>query len=452
MYGYGSVYLGTTRKALPRPTSPTNAAAVATATGTTALDATVPLSLSTSTSERTFARAMPAEPVLASEKEAARPRFSNGALHRQRRDQNKADISYDIDGDGVVGQRDMYLSTRFDADYDGVLSEQEREALIQGTVTTAHGRGVANSMVNEDLQDVVAEGGLPPRSAMLASRAASTRAEAAALGDLQERRINERHAEFQDNIQNTYPWVKKPALDWGRSEPLDKITSNWQEEESYNNADFHVFPVRGPNPDWATTSSQIGAQGYTRVSPEEWHSRQRHAKGKLYSSDNNTRVLAMTQNRVAPTWTETYANVIGRPGGPAYALPTKEWRTTNRETNERTFTSHGRGRERQGNGVQGRAVTAMPQHRYNGQALNGAGRTSLNYMEEGGGAPLPNPYKEAKSKWGGTGVIRAQHARYGRPEFNNGNRLIDNVVGHSKFTAPHYLPANPQATFLESAH
>ena len=43
-----------------------------------------------------------------------------------RRRANQPDMSYDLDGDGVVGNRDLVLSKLFDKDGDGRLNTQER--------------------------------------------------------------------------------------------------------------------------------------------------------------------------------------------------------------------------------------------------------------------------------------------------------------------------------------
>lgn len=40
------------------------------------------------------------------------------------------DISYDFDGDGVVGNQDLFLSRLFDKDNDGMLDEDERKIII----------------------------------------------------------------------------------------------------------------------------------------------------------------------------------------------------------------------------------------------------------------------------------------------------------------------------------
>jgi hypothetical protein len=40
-------------------------------------------------------------------------------------------ISYDLDGDGIVGGRDLVVASRFDTDKDGKLSSIEREAALK---------------------------------------------------------------------------------------------------------------------------------------------------------------------------------------------------------------------------------------------------------------------------------------------------------------------------------
>ena len=44
----------------------------------------------------------------------------------RRRQQLRPDLSYDLDGDGVVGNRDYVLAKLFDKDQDGKLNQEER--------------------------------------------------------------------------------------------------------------------------------------------------------------------------------------------------------------------------------------------------------------------------------------------------------------------------------------
>ena len=50
------------------------------------------------------------------------------ALNQNRRKEWVPDISFDLDGDGVVGNRDLVLSKMFDKDGDGKLNANERKA------------------------------------------------------------------------------------------------------------------------------------------------------------------------------------------------------------------------------------------------------------------------------------------------------------------------------------
>ena len=50
------------------------------------------------------------------------------ALNQNRRKEWVPDISFDLDGDGVVGNRDLVLSKMFDKDGDGKLNAIERKA------------------------------------------------------------------------------------------------------------------------------------------------------------------------------------------------------------------------------------------------------------------------------------------------------------------------------------
>jgi hypothetical protein len=50
---------------------------------------------------------------------------------RERRKARIPDISYDIDGDGIVNDRDYALAKMFDKDGDGKLSQAEFQAAIK---------------------------------------------------------------------------------------------------------------------------------------------------------------------------------------------------------------------------------------------------------------------------------------------------------------------------------
>jgi hypothetical protein len=54
---------------------------------------------------------------------------------------NLPDISYDIDGDGFVGNEDMQLAKKFDLDGNGILDEEEQRLgrhVIAQTFFKAH--------------------------------------------------------------------------------------------------------------------------------------------------------------------------------------------------------------------------------------------------------------------------------------------------------------------------
>jgi len=48
-----------------------------------------------------------------------------------RRAEKHPDISFDVDGDGVVGQRDYFVGKHFDRDHDGHLNDEEKAAAVQ---------------------------------------------------------------------------------------------------------------------------------------------------------------------------------------------------------------------------------------------------------------------------------------------------------------------------------
>ena len=62
--------------------------------------------------------------------------MTRSKLLESRKKDSKPHISFDLDGDGVIGHKDLFLAKRFDLDGDGKLNESERKnaetALAQG--------------------------------------------------------------------------------------------------------------------------------------------------------------------------------------------------------------------------------------------------------------------------------------------------------------------------------
>jgi len=48
-------------------------------------------------------------------------------LLESRKKESQPHISFDLDGDGAVGHRDLFLAKRFDVDCDGKLNDSERK-------------------------------------------------------------------------------------------------------------------------------------------------------------------------------------------------------------------------------------------------------------------------------------------------------------------------------------
>ena len=52
-------------------------------------------------------------------------------MFKQRKAESIPHISYDLDGDGYVGGRDLVIAKRFDLDGDGILNAVERENAVK---------------------------------------------------------------------------------------------------------------------------------------------------------------------------------------------------------------------------------------------------------------------------------------------------------------------------------
>ena len=62
---------------------------------------------------------------------AGEPKMSRTTLLERRKNEVKADPSYDINGDGTVGAREFFVARRFDSNKDGVLEEDERQECLK---------------------------------------------------------------------------------------------------------------------------------------------------------------------------------------------------------------------------------------------------------------------------------------------------------------------------------
>lgn len=51
-------------------------------------------------------------------------------LNEHRRNMKRPHLSYDLDGDGYVGNRDFVLAKLFDKDADGKLNDEERQTAL----------------------------------------------------------------------------------------------------------------------------------------------------------------------------------------------------------------------------------------------------------------------------------------------------------------------------------
>ena len=58
-------------------------------------------------------------------------KMTRTTLLERRKDEVKADPSYDLTGDGTVGAREFFVARRFDSNKDGVLEEEERVECLQ---------------------------------------------------------------------------------------------------------------------------------------------------------------------------------------------------------------------------------------------------------------------------------------------------------------------------------
>ena len=65
-------------------------------------------------------------------------------LLMKRKGESLPDASYDLDGDGVVGGRDLVLARLFDKDNDGKLNETERRAALEGIARGVEGNFMWN--------------------------------------------------------------------------------------------------------------------------------------------------------------------------------------------------------------------------------------------------------------------------------------------------------------------
>ena len=63
--------------------------------------------------------------------EKTNPHQTNTELQQNRRKEFIPDISFDLDGDGIVGNRDLVIGKLFDKDGDGRLNTGERSNALE---------------------------------------------------------------------------------------------------------------------------------------------------------------------------------------------------------------------------------------------------------------------------------------------------------------------------------
>ena len=63
--------------------------------------------------------------------EKTNPHQTNTELQQNRRKEFIPDISFDLDGDGIVGNRDLVIGKLFDKDGDGRLNTGERSNAME---------------------------------------------------------------------------------------------------------------------------------------------------------------------------------------------------------------------------------------------------------------------------------------------------------------------------------
>lgn len=357
----------------------------------------------TSSAPPQFKKNLPNATALASETDAYQKRFSRTAMLRQRQDAGKQDLSFDLDGDGVVGQRDLYVASKFDANRDGLLDKKEYSEAMSQFMWSKEGLQPLNPTIKKEAVDAIAPGELPPRTAMQLRRKQEFKTNAVRRLQAKDQEIQQAHQQFAENTPNMYPWSNKEHGSWGHSMALDKICAGYPEAHSFNDHPFDEFPKRPENPEYSTESKTVGAKGYEFNRSESCHpNRHQRAASRNARADRQGDILAMTKVPAPPTFGETFGNIIGRQGPSYRGGSSKDWASATQQ--------------------QFRASTAD---------LIDPDR--------------PNPYTQAKNGWAGQGLLRANQMRYTQPVFNNGNRLVDNVVGSSKFPSQHYVPYTASA-------
>jgi hypothetical protein len=56
---------------------------------------------------------------------------TNTQLKQKKKELLRHHSSFDLDGDGYIGERDLVIASKFDLDKDGKLNDQEREAAME---------------------------------------------------------------------------------------------------------------------------------------------------------------------------------------------------------------------------------------------------------------------------------------------------------------------------------
>lgn len=225
-------------------------------------------------------------------------RVTKAMLEGHRRARDRPASTFDLDGDGVVSQRDFYLSSNFDLDKDRHLNPSE---LAAARSTLGHS-GMGQLQFNTPpVPSVAARTPGRTRTDLMRERKMASCDENQRVMTAYETRTRKAHKFFKKTLPNAHPWATPSGSSWGPDVELDKISSK-------------LISTQRPQstPTAFSASRDLESVRYgTAQKPDldDWNTRRK--LHRVPKPDKHTDVLAKANYKpTQPTFGGTYTNII----------------------------------------------------------------------------------------------------------------------------------------------
>lgn len=214
--------------------------------------------------------------------------------------------SFDLDGDGIVSQRDYYLASNFDDNRDRKLNERELSNARAGTVLSPHGELKFKGSVTDYSYQAREQG--RTRTQLLQERKEVNMQENQRVHTAFEARTSAAHKDLKDTLGQAHPWARSQGRAWGPDVVLDKISAVHGTSSSTRPHSTPAAFTQARDVESGTYGqAQLGQTGTLDMA--DWKQRTKLHKNPIPSKRDQVLFKASYGARPA-TYGETYNNVV----------------------------------------------------------------------------------------------------------------------------------------------